>query len=62
MGIFAVIGIILLAVILFVGGGLLGWVFKIIEVIFEFLFSGCGSCMRVMIWIILIVLLLMMIF
>ena len=62
MGILAIIGIILLAIMLFVCGGLLGWMFKIIEIVFEFLLSGCSSCISVIIWIILIVLLLMIVF
>lgn len=62
MGILAVIGIILLVVMLFVCGGLLGWLFKVIEIVFDFLLSGWSSCMRVIIWIILIVLLLMIVF
>ena len=59
MEIFAVIGLIVLVLIVFTGGGILGWVFKGIGGIFELLFDGWGSCLRVIAWIILIFLFLL---
>ena len=56
MEILAIIGIIVLVLIVFTGGGILGWVLKGLGVIFEFLLEGWGSCLRVVVWIILILL------
>jgi len=54
MEILAIIGLLAIIAVVFTGGGLLGWVFKGIGKIFEFLFEGWGSCLRVIGWIILI--------
>jgi len=54
MEILAIIGIIVLIIIIFTGGGILGWLFKGLGVIFEFLLEGWGSCLRVIGWIIII--------
>ena len=54
MEILAIIGIIVLILIIFTGGGLLGWLLKGLGAIFEFLLEGWGSCLRVIFWIILI--------
>lgn len=59
MEILAIIGLIVLVLIVFTGGGILGWVFKGIGGIFELLFDGWGSCLRVIAWIILIFLFLL---
>jgi hypothetical protein len=59
MGVLTIIGIIVLILIIFTAGGLIGWVFKGIWTIFEFLLEGWGSCLRVVVWIILILLLLL---
>jgi hypothetical protein len=59
MEILEVLGIVVFIVFLFVGGGILGWLLKGIGVVFEFLFEGWGSCLRVIVWIILIIILLM---
>ena len=40
-------------------GGILGWLFKGIGAIFEFLLEGWGSCLRVIVWIILIIILIL---
>lgn len=40
-----------LLVILFVGGGLFGWLLKGIEVIFSFLGKGCGNTMGCLFWV-----------
>jgi hypothetical protein len=56
MEVLTIIGIIILILIIFTGGGLIGWVFKGIWTIFEFLLEGWGSCLRVVVWIILILL------
>lgn len=54
MEILATIGIIVLALIVFTGGGLFGWILKGIGAIFEFLLEGWWSCLRVILWIIII--------
>lgn len=59
MEILAIIGLIVLLLIVFTGGGILGWLFKGIGAIFEFLLDGWGSCLRVVVWIILILLFLL---
>ena len=59
MEILTIIGLIVLVLIVFTGGGFLGWVFKGLGAIFEFLLEGWGSCLRVVVWIILILLLLL---
>ena len=43
MEILALLGLIALVVLLFVGGGLLGWGIKGIVEIVKFLFEGCGT-------------------
>ena len=58
MEILAIIGIIVVGLVIFTGGGLLGWCFKGLGAIFEFLAEGWGSCLRVIVWIFLILLLL----
>ena len=55
----AIIGLIVLGLAIFTGGGILGWVFKGIGSVFELLLDGWGSCLRVIAWIILILLFLM---
>lgn len=59
MEILAIIGLLVLVLIIFTGGGILGWMFKGIGSIFELLFDGWGSCLRVIAWIILIFLFLL---
>lgn len=59
MEILAFIGLIVLVLIFFTGGGILGWIFKGIGNIFELLLDGWGSCLRVIVWIILIFLFLL---
>jgi len=59
MEILAIIGIIVLGLIIFTSVGILGWIFKGIGGIFELLFDGWGSCLRVIAWIILIFLFLL---
>ena len=59
MEILTIIGLIVLVLIVFTGGGILGWVFKGIGSIFELLLDGWGSCLRVIVWIILIFLFLL---
>ena len=56
MEILAIIGLIVLLLIIFTGGGILGWLFKGIGAIFDLLLEGWGSCLRVVIWIVLIIL------
>jgi hypothetical protein len=59
MEILAIIGIIVLVLIVFTGGGILGWLLKGIGAIFELLLEGWGSCLRVVAWIVLILFLLL---
>jgi preprotein translocase subunit SecG len=59
MEILAIIGIIVLVLIVFTGGGILGWLLKGIGAIFELLLDGWGSCLRVVAWIVLILFLLL---
>jgi hypothetical protein len=59
MEILAIIGILVLLLIVFTGGGILGWIFKGIGSIFELLLEGWGSCLRVVAWIVLILLFLL---
>ena len=59
MEVLAIIGIIIVGLAIFTGGGILGWLFKGIGAIFEFLLEGWGSCLRVIVWIILIMLFLL---
>lgn len=59
MEVLAIIGIIVLILIIFTGGGILGWLFKGLGAIFEFLLEGWGSCLRVIVWIVLIILFLL---
>ena len=54
MEILAIIGLFVLVLIIFTGGGILGWLLKGIGAIFEFLLDGWGSCLRVILWIIII--------
>ena len=59
MEVLTIIGVIVLIIIIFTGGGILGWLFKGLVAIFEFLLEGWGSCLRVIVWIILIMLFLL---
>ena len=59
MEILAIIGIIVLVLIVFTGGGILGWLLKGIGAIFELLLEGWGSCLRVVAWIVFILFLLL---
>lgn len=59
MEILAIIGITVVGLIIFTGGGLLGWIFKGIGAIIDLLLDGWGSCFRVVAWIILILLFLL---
>ena len=56
MEVLIIIGAIVLILAIFTGGGILGWLFKGLGAIFEFLLEGWGSCLRVLVWIILIML------
>lgn len=54
MEILAIIGLLVLLLIVFTGGGILGWLFHGLGAIFEFLLEGWGSCLRVLLWIFII--------
>ena len=54
MEILLIIGILVLVLIVFTGGGILGWIFKGIGSVFDLLLEGWGSCLRVILWIIII--------
>ena len=51
MEIFSIIGILVLIVLLWVGGGLLGWIIKGFEVVFGFLFEGCRNTLGCIFWV-----------
>jgi hypothetical protein len=59
MEVLAIIGIIIVGLAIFTGGGILGWLLKGLGAIFEFLLEGWGSCLRVIVWIILIIILIL---
>ena len=59
MDVLIIIGIILLVIFIFTAGGVLGWLFKGLGCVVDFLLEGWGSCLRVIGWIILIILLLL---
>ncbi len=59
MEILAFIGIILLIGLIYVGGGLLGWVLRGFGEIIGFLSKGWDSCFSVIVWIFLIILFIM---
>jgi hypothetical protein len=52
MEILTIIGLIALIILLFVGGSLLGWVIKGLEVVFSFLLDGCSSTLGCIFWVI----------
>ena len=54
MEVLTIIGIIVLILAIFTGGGILGWILKGLGAVIEFLLSGWGSCLRVIGWIIII--------
>ena len=59
MEVLAIIGVIILLLIIFTAGGIFGWLLKGLGAIFEFLLEGWGSCLRVIVWIILIIILIL---
>ena len=59
MEILIFIGLIVVILVVFTGGGILGWLLKGIGAIFELLLEGWGSCLRVVAWIVLILFLLL---
>ena len=59
MEVLTIIGVIVLIIIIFTGGGIFGWLLKGLGAIFEFLLEGWGSCLRVIFWIIVIFILIM---
>ena len=59
MEILIIIGLIVVILAVFTGGGILGWLLKGIGAIFELLLEGWGSCLRVVVWIVLILFLLL---
>lgn len=46
-----ILGIILIITLLFIGGGLFGWLLEIVNVIFDLLWKGCGSTMGCLFWV-----------
>ena len=53
--ILAIIGILVIGLIVFVVGGLLGWGIKGISEVVQFLFQGCGSAMGCLVFIIIVI-------
>ena len=62
MGILGLLGIIVVVLLLYVGGGLLGWIIEAISKILGFISSGwshgCGGCLGCL-WVIFIILLIL---
>jgi len=54
MEILGIIGLIVICIIFFVGGGLFGWIIKGLGAIFHFLMQGWWSCLGVIFWIFII--------
>ena len=54
MEILAIIGLLAIIAVIFTGGGILGWGIKGLGTIFDFLAEGWNSCLRVILWIIVI--------
>ncbi|MBO7137471.1 MAG: hypothetical protein J6V92_03280 [Bacteroidaceae bacterium] len=52
MEILAVIGILLVILMVFIGGGLLGWVLKGLGVVFDFLWDGCSTSLGCLFWVV----------
>jgi preprotein translocase subunit SecG len=59
MEILIIIGIIVLILVIFTAGGVLGWLLKGGGAVFELLLDGWGSCLKVIVWIVLIFLFLL---
>lgn len=59
MEILIIIGIIVLILVIFTAGGILGWLLKGVGAVFELLLDGWGSCLKVIVWIVLIFLFLL---
>ena len=62
MTILTIIGVFVLIVLLFVGGGLLGWLIKGIEVVFSFLLEGCSHTLGFLLWIFIVFCVLVVLF
>ena len=54
MEILAIIGILILGLLVFVGGGLFGWVITGISTVTQFLFQGCGNSIGCLVFILFI--------
>ena len=54
MEVLTVIGIIVLILVIFTGGGILGWILKGLGAVFNFLMQGWWSCLSVIFWIFII--------
>ena len=59
MEILAVIGVIVVGIAIFTGGGILGWFLKGLGSIIDLLLEGWNTCLGVIVWIFLIFFLLM---
>lgn len=58
MTILTIIGVVVLIVLLFVGGGLLGWLIKGLEVVLNFLAEGWSNIFGCLFWVFIILLVL----
>ena len=54
MEILAIIGLLIIIIAIFTGGGILGWIFKGMGAIFDLLLDGWNSGLKVILWIIVI--------
>ncbi|GEM_PF-3195589 len=55
MEILEILGLVVLVGIIFTGGGILGWIFRGIGIVLEWLLDGSISCLKVVFWIIIII-------
>ena len=58
MTILTIIGVVVLIGLLFVGGGLLGWLIKGFEILFSFMSEGCNHTLGCLFWVFVILLVL----
>lgn len=59
MEILGIIGLIVLGLMVFVGFSLLGWVLKLLGLVFGFLWDGCSTTFGCLFWVFVIIIVLM---
>ena len=58
MELLTIIGILFVILIVFIGGGLFGWLLKGLGVVFDFLWDGCSTSMGCLFWVVIAILVL----